>query len=81
MSKIVTCPICGKSFESRRKIKYCSDWCRRIGNANKQRAWKEAHPDYHDEWKKRNPDYYREYLRAYRKAEKEKDEFNKRQLL
>ena len=51
MSKIATCPICGKSFESRNKIKYCCDWCRKIGNANTQRAWRKAHPDYYNEWK------------------------------
>ena len=81
MSKIATCPICGKSFESRKKAKYCSDWCRQVARAQKQKAWREAHPDYYIEWKKNNPDYYREYFRAYRKAEKERDEFIKRKLL
>lgn len=73
MSKIVTCPICGKSFESRKKAKYCSDWCRQVARAEKQKDWRDAHPGYFDEWKKNNPNYYREYFRAYRKAEKERD--------
>ncbi len=74
MSKIVTCPICGKSFESRKKAKYCSDWCRQVARAQKQKAWREAHPDYYIEWKKDNPNYYRKYFKAYRKAQKEREE-------
>ena len=73
MSNKATCPICQKTFEPRFRAKYCSDYCRGIGKANKQKEWRDAHPEYYRKWKEKNPSYHKEYLRAYRKAEKERD--------
>lgn len=47
MSNKATCPICQKTFEPRFRAKYCSDYCRGIGKANKQKEWRDAHPDYY----------------------------------
>ena len=73
MIKTQTCPICGKTFSTGKGVKYCTDYCRAIGKANKQREWRLAHPDYYRRWKEKNPGYHKEYLRAYRKAEKERE--------
>lgn len=73
MIRTQRCPICCKTFKTGTRAKYCSDYCRAIGKANKQREWRLAHPDYFNKWKEKNPEYYREYLRAYRKAEKERE--------
>lgn len=71
----MTCPICQRTFTAEHgSAKYCSDRCRDIAKQRTQKAWRKAHPNYHKEWKEKNPGYYLEYARAYRKAQKERDE-------
>lgn len=60
MSKIVTCGICGRSFETNKpNKKYCSLSCREA--AAKVRRL---------EWEDRNPGYNMKYQREYRQRNK-----------
>ena len=59
MSKIVSCSICGKQFETvRPNKKYCSFICKEAGHRLRRMMWKSD-----------NPDYYKAYMREYRKSD------------
>lgn len=60
--KTVICSICGKSFEtSKPNKKYCGFTCKEAAIKIRRFAWE-----------KENPDYIKNYMRKYRKAQKEK---------
>ena len=60
MAKIVTCPICGKEFETDRPHKkYCSFVCREAGRQVRRM-----------EWMSKNPDYNKLYMRKYKAKKK-----------
>ena len=49
------CEICGKEFFATNAMsKYCSADCKRAGYKNRQKRFKEKHPDYMDNWIKEN---------------------------
>jgi endogenous inhibitor of DNA gyrase (YacG/DUF329 family) len=60
MAKTVTCPICGKQFETNRpNKKYCSFTCKEAGRQLRRMKWAAD-----------NPNYSAEYMRKYRKGVK-----------
>ena len=61
MVKTVICPICGAQFQTARpNKKYCSFTCKEAGRKLQRMKWETE-----------NPDYSRNYMRAYRTAQKE----------
>ena len=47
------CKLCGKPYmRSHGEAKYCSDECKKEATRQRQKAWREAHPDYHREYMK-----------------------------
>lgn len=57
MSKIITCPICGKQFETiKPNKKYCSFSCKEAGAKFRRMNWEDQNPNY-------NKDYMKEYRR------------------
>jgi len=61
MAKVVTCPICGNTFETGRpNKKYCSFTCKEAGRQLRRMKWEAA-----------NPHYNAEYMKKYRTAQKE----------
>ncbi len=40
MSAIKTCIICGRDFPAKNRAKYCSEKCRRVGDARYQAEWR-----------------------------------------
>lgn len=53
--RVITCPICGRSFETvRSNAKYCSLSCREAGRQIKRLDWEERNPRY-------NSNYYHEH--------------------
>ena len=60
MAKVVTCPICGRQFEtSKPNKKYCSYTCKEASAKVRRMNWQEQ-----------NPDYYKAYMQQYRKKER-----------
>ena len=61
MSKTVICEICGKEFNTASKnVKYCCLECRAIGKNYTRRIWLDG-----------NNEYMRDYMREYRKKQKQ----------
>ena len=60
MVKVVTCPICGRQFETNRpNKKFCSFTCREAG----EKLWRMK-------WEEKNPGYNRNYQREYRERKR-----------
>lgn len=52
-----TCKICGQAYIKRNgKALYCSDECKREATRQRQKAWREAHPDYLRKWRAEHTD-------------------------
>ena len=61
MAKVVTCPICGRQFEtSKPNKKYCSYTCKEASAKGRRMNWQEQ-----------NPGYYKAYMQQYRKKERQ----------
>lgn len=63
------CEICGKSFESSRNKRTCSDRCSNELARLKRRRYYENHKEEQMErcrkWREKNPEYYKEYQHKY----------------
>ena len=51
------CELCGEDYwTGNGKAKYCSDACRKETTRQRQKKWREEHPDYHKEYFKKHPE-------------------------
>ncbi len=51
------CELCGNEYwTGNGKAKYCSDECKKLATKQRQKKWREEHPNYHKEYFRKHPE-------------------------
>jgi hypothetical protein len=77
---IKKCDVCGTEFETIIwNAKRCSDECKKIGEKEQQKKWKEKNPEYHKKWNEENPERKKEHSKKWREKNRDhRKEYDKK---